>query len=318
MRAARFLWGLSLILMCFASCYYYRMEQKLDPENRDWLQRVDYIITSEERKLFLSLPEADREAFREEFWLKRDPDSTTEENELKMEYFDRLEKANELFFSEGREGYRSDRGRIYILYGPPMEYATTPPDDVGRTSVIWYYGNFPVIFVDEFSTGRFSLVTFDLSPLRDLNIKYMHELGRPPGQAGPFTSDSGGGLDFDWDVKIAASGSQRVEGEVEITIPLLYVWFAARGGRMETDLDLRLEVRDAADQLIWEHEEVFRLEVDEAALQEDPKMKHRMKVALLIEGTAPQLRHGTNRIFAVLVNQTGGAKVSKVKTFKLN
>jgi len=317
MRAARFLWGLSLVLMCFSSCYYYRLEQKLDPENRDWLRQVDYIITSEERKLFVSLPEVEKEAFREEFWLKRDPDSMTEENELKMEYFARLEKANELFFGEGREGYRSDRGRIYILYGPPMEYTTTPPDDVGRTSEIWYYGNFPVIFVDEFSTGRFSLVTFDLSPLRDLNIKYMYELGRPPGQAGPFTSDSGG-LDFDWDVRIAASGSQRVEGEVEITIPLLHVWFAARGGRMETDLDLRLEVRDAADQLIWEHEEVFRVEVDEAALQEDPKMKHRMMVALLIEGTAPQLRHGTNRIFAVLVNQTGGAKVRKVKTFKLD
>jgi GWxTD domain-containing protein len=319
MRPVRFLLGLNLILMCFAACYYYRLEQQLDLESRDWLQRVSHIITAQERKVFLSLPEAERESFREEFWRKRDPDPMTEENELKVEYFLRLEKANELFFGEGREGYLTDRGRILVLYGLPLERTGSPPDEAGRTSEIWYYGNFPVIFVDEFSTGRFTLVTFDLSPLRDLNIKYMHEIGRSPDQAESFSPETGGGLSFDWDVRIGlTAGSNRVEGEVEISVPLLHLWFSSEEGRMKTSLDLRLEIRNPADELIWEHEEAFPLDLAEAALEEDRRLRHRMTVALLIEGAGPRLRQGTNRLLAVLTNRTGGATARRVKTFKLD
>jgi GWxTD domain-containing protein len=304
--------------MCVVSCYYYRLEQKLIPENRDWLQRVDYILTSEERKLFLNLPDAEKAAFREEFWRKRDPDPTTEENEFKMEYFARLEQANELFMGEGRFGYLTDRGRIHILYGPPMDRTTTPPDDSGRSTEIWYYGNFPVIFVDEYSTGRFSLLTFDLSPLRDLNIQYMYELGRTPGQAesaAPFADSS---LDFDWDVRIDSVGPERVEGEVEIVVPLLHLWFAVLEGGMRTVLDLHLEIRDPEDMVIWEHEQSFQLEVEETALQENPKMRHRLVLSLRIEGPSRRFRQGTYRIFALLVNRTGDARARKVKTFKLD
>ncbi len=319
MRAARFLCGLSLVLMSVVSCYYYRLEQKLDPMNRDWLQRVSYVISSKERKVFLSLPDAERAAFREEFWLSRDPDPTTEDNEFKTEYFFRLERADELFFGEGREGYLTDRGRIYVLYGPPTDRSNTPPDDTGRSSEIWYYGNVPVVFVDEFPTGRLTLATFDLSPLRHLNIKYMHEFGRTPDQAELFSRDSGGELSFDWDVRIEqTAGTDQVEGEVEVMVPLLYVWFSAESGKMETSLDLRLEIRNPADELIWEHDEVFRLELEEEALQEDPRMVYRMKVAVLIEEAAPLLRQGTSRLLAVLINRTGGATARKVKAFKLD
>ena len=316
MRASRFLFGLSLVLMCVASCYYHRLEQQLDFESRDWLQRVSYIITSQERKVFLSLPEAEREAFREEFWQKRDPDPMTAENELKVEYFGRLERANELFFGEGREGYLTDRGRILVLYGLPMERTNSPPDEAGRSSEIWYYGNFPVVFVDEFSTGRFILVTFDLSPLRDLNIKYMHEIGRTPAQAESFSPESGGELSFDWDVRIKqTAGTDRVEGEVEISVPLLHLWFSSEAGRMKTSLDLRLEIRNPADELVWEHEEAFSLDLEEAALEEDQRLRHRMKVALLIEGAGARLQQGTNRLLAVLINRTGGAAARRAVSY---
>lgn len=318
MRIVRIGLGLSLVLMCLAACYYYRLEQKLTPENKDWLQRVDYIITSEERKLFLNLSDDEKASFREEFWLERDPDPSTEENEFRMEYDARLEAANQLFMGEGRPGYRTDRGRIYILYGPPMDRTTTPPGDSGRTSEIWYYGNFPVVFVDEFSTGRFSLFTFDLSPLRDLNIKYMHELGRTPGQAEAAAPGQESGLDFDWKVRVEAVGPERVEGEVEITVPLLHVWFAVQEEGMETVLDLRLEVRDPGDAVIWEYEQAISLEVEERALQENQRMKHRLAVPLRIEGPSRRFRQGTYRIFAVLINRTGDARVRKVKTFKLD
>ena len=317
MKAGRVLLPLLLALMCAASCTYYRLEKQLDAENRDWLQRVGYLITSEERKVFLSLPEGERNAFREEFWHKRDPDPTTEENELKMEYFSRLERANELFFGDAREGYLSDRGRIFVLYGPPMERTSTPPDEAGRSGEIWYYGNFPVVFVDEFSTGRYTLATFDLSPLRGLNIKYMHELGRTPAQAEAFAVDSAGAMDFDWEIDIVSAGPGRVEGEVGIAVPLLHLWFTARAGMLETTLDLRLEIRNAADELVWEHEEAFPLELEEASLEEDRGMAHRRRVALHIEGAAPRMQ-GTNRILASLTNRTGGATARKVKSFRLD
>jgi GWxTD domain-containing protein len=310
--------GLSLGLMCLTACYYYRLEQKLTSIHKDWLERVEYIIFSEERKLFLNLSDDEKEAFKEEFWIKRDPDPTTEENEFRLEYEARLEEADGLFRGEARSGYRTDRGRIYILYGPPTDQISTPPDDAGRTNEIWYYGNFPVVFVDEFSTGRYSLFTFDLSPLRDLNIKYMHELGRTPGQAEIASPAPQNSLDFDWKVRFEAVGSERVEGEVEITIPLLYVWFAAEGEKMGTVLDLRLEVRDSDDSVIWEKEQVISLEFEEAELKKNPNMKHRLAVPLRIEGPSRRFRQGSYRIFAVLFNRTGEARARKAKTFRLD
>ncbi len=87
-----------------------------------WLNEdVVYIITPEERKVFegLTTPE-EKERFIEQFWLRRDPDRTTKVNEFKEEHYRRIAYANENFTS-GIEGWRSDRGRIYIIQGPADE-----------------------------------------------------------------------------------------------------------------------------------------------------------------------------------------------------
>ena len=89
-----------LLLFSFSSCRLHQLEKKLNPENAEFLSKVRYIITKEERKIFLELPDADKEDFKKEFWKKRDPDPLTEENEFKMEYFNRIEITNELFVSE--------------------------------------------------------------------------------------------------------------------------------------------------------------------------------------------------------------------------
>jgi GWxTD domain-containing protein len=87
-----------------------------------WLNEdVVYIITPEERTIFqhLTTPE-EKERFIEQFWLRRDPDRTTKENEYKEEHYRRIAYANE-HFTSGIEGWRSDRGRIYIIHGPADE-----------------------------------------------------------------------------------------------------------------------------------------------------------------------------------------------------
>lgn len=85
-----------------------------------WLdQEVVYIIADEERREFLKLSfDADREAFIEKFWKIRDADPSTQENEFRKEHYARIEYANERF-NDGIPGWKSERGRIWILHGPP-------------------------------------------------------------------------------------------------------------------------------------------------------------------------------------------------------
>jgi len=58
----------------FSSCITYKLEKALDPESKEFLSKARYIISKQERKIFLNLPPSEREAFIEEFWKKRDPD----------------------------------------------------------------------------------------------------------------------------------------------------------------------------------------------------------------------------------------------------
>src|SRR5438093_5034413 len=94
---------------------------------RRWLDEdVSYIITNEERTAFKALKtDEEREQFIEQFWLRRDPTPDTIENEFKEEHYSRIAYANERF-APGKPGWKTDRGRIYILYGKPDEIESHP------------------------------------------------------------------------------------------------------------------------------------------------------------------------------------------------
>lgn len=98
------------------------LKKELETPWKKWLNEdVSYIITDEERKAFKGLnTDEEREQFVEQFWLRRDPSPDTEENEYKEEHYRRIAYANE-HFAAGIPGWKSDRGRIYIMYGPPDE-----------------------------------------------------------------------------------------------------------------------------------------------------------------------------------------------------
>jgi GWxTD domain-containing protein len=103
------------------------VKPELKKAYKDWLEKdVTYVITDEERKAFKKLATDDeRERFIEEFWRRRDPDPDTDENEFKEEYYERIAYANE-HFASGMPGWKSDRGRIWIMYGKPDERETHP------------------------------------------------------------------------------------------------------------------------------------------------------------------------------------------------
>ena len=104
-----------------------KLKQELGATYKKWLNEdVRWIISPEELTAFKQLSnDEERDAFIEQFWQRRDPTPDTEENEFKEEHYRRIAYANE-HFSAGRAGWRTDRGRIYIVFGPPDEIETHP------------------------------------------------------------------------------------------------------------------------------------------------------------------------------------------------
>jgi GWxTD domain-containing protein len=103
------------------------LKHELSEDDKKWLnQDVRWIITDDERKAFMQLSnEEEREQFIESFWDRRNPNPDSEDNEFKDEHYRRIEYANE-HFQAGMPGWLTDRGRIYIVFGPPDEIDSHP------------------------------------------------------------------------------------------------------------------------------------------------------------------------------------------------
>ncbi|MGD0362332.1 MAG: GWxTD domain-containing protein, partial [Bryobacteraceae bacterium] len=104
-----------------------KLRKELETPYRKWLNEdVVYIITDEEKTAFKRLAtDEEREQFIEQFWLRRDPTPDTEENEFKEEHYRRIAYAND-HYASGIPGWKTDRGRIYIIYGPADEIESHP------------------------------------------------------------------------------------------------------------------------------------------------------------------------------------------------
>ena len=103
------------------------LKNELSKSDKKWLNEdVSYIISDEERDAFKRLSnDEERENFIEQFWLRRDPTPDTVENEFKEEHYERIAYANE-HFPAGVPGWKTDRGKIYIMYGKPDEIESHP------------------------------------------------------------------------------------------------------------------------------------------------------------------------------------------------
>jgi len=157
-----------------------KLYNELGSPYKIWLDNdVPYIITDAERETFLKLStNEERENFIENFWLRRDPTPDTPENEFKEEHFRRIAYANE-HFASGAPGWKTDRGRIYIIWGKPDDidahpsggaYNRTPEEGGGSTSTFpfetWTYNyletignNVKLEFVDTSGTNEYHLTS---------------------------------------------------------------------------------------------------------------------------------------------------------------
>ena len=152
--------------------------KELGEAYKTWLgEDVVYIITPEERKAFLQLStNEEREQFIEQFWLRRNPNPDEQTNEFKEEHYRRIAYANE-HFASGLPGWRTDRGKIYIIWGKPDEINTHPtgghydrPQEEGGGETetypweVWRYRyledigqNIELEFVDPTMSGEYHL-----------------------------------------------------------------------------------------------------------------------------------------------------------------
>src|SRR5208283_4368216 len=103
------------------------LRQELKGTYKTWLnEEVPYIISDDERRAFLSLSnDEERESFVENFWLRRNPNPDSPENEFREEHYRRIAYANE-HFAAGKPGWKTDRGHIYISYGKPDSIDSHP------------------------------------------------------------------------------------------------------------------------------------------------------------------------------------------------
>jgi len=103
------------------------LKQELSSTYKKWLsQDVVYIITPEEKATFKALSnDEERDQFIEQFWQRRNPDPDSPENAFKEEHYRRIAYANE-HFGAGIPGWKTDRGRIYIIWGPPDQIESHP------------------------------------------------------------------------------------------------------------------------------------------------------------------------------------------------
>jgi GWxTD domain-containing protein len=129
---------------------------------RKWLNEdVAYIISDDERRTFKSLStDAERESFIEQFWLVRDPTPGTVENEFRQEHYRRIAYANEHFAGD-IPGWKTDRGRIYITYGPPDEIEDhsnggtyiRPAAEGGATTTVYPFQQWRYKFIESVGTN---------------------------------------------------------------------------------------------------------------------------------------------------------------------
>jgi GWxTD domain-containing protein len=180
------------------SCASYEIvEAPIDQNSEKFLDLIRYIVTPQEERIFREMPPEDRHEFVAEFWKRRDPDPETAENEFRDVYYTRIARANKAFRA-GIPGWMTDRGRIYVLLGPPTDVIKKSMGDATldlnkglrelstdmleqgtrteRPTQIWVYNQYPdyfsgplrLVFVDYYGTGDYKLNT-DVS-VRPFNL----------------------------------------------------------------------------------------------------------------------------------------------------
>ena len=237
----------------------------VDPESRDFYEYARLIMTKQEKDIFNHLPDSrSRHAFIQDFWTKRDPDPETETNEFQEEFMRRIDYATRRF-KEGTPGWKTDRGRIYIYFGPPDRIERRPMinniDIKGYQIWIYYRYNFGIEFIDSRGDGtyRFDPHTGILGSFYDALEQAQMGLN--------WRNDDFEKILMDFSLK-----HNRPEHKFVVTIPTRRLAFTAVDGLLKADFEFQFYVYPAGkDKAKKIFRETRHFEIQEQKL---PRMEH--------------------------------------------
>jgi GWxTD domain-containing protein len=155
------------LLLCSPSATAAKHPQ-LAPTYDHWLnEEVNYLITNQERTIFLGLPtDQDRDRFIQNFWAIRNPDPNSPSNAFREEHYRRLSYVNSHYgLHKIADGWRTDRGMVYITLGPPQQKRSYPDTKNLDPMEIWFYQD-PASALAPY----FSVIFFRPTPIEDFRI----------------------------------------------------------------------------------------------------------------------------------------------------
>jgi hypothetical protein len=182
-------------------------------------------------------------------------------------------------------------------------------DASGFCREIWYYGAFPVIFIDEHCSGYFVMTAINLEHLQELNIAqgYFQKTFNPEKKL------------FDYQVSMQKTSAEGgvYEGKVFVDIPYDTIWFNFKGGRLETAFEVRLKISDESGTTAWETQGTFPLSLEEKDLVENRKSRFRMEFPLRIDKDLDRLKTRKLRMDISVKSTTEGEELKKAVAFQL-
>ena len=270
---------LSLILI---SCATSKQEKSLDAASEEFLSKVRYIITPEERETFLKLPPSERPKFIEEFWKRRDPDPRTPVNEFKEAYFRRINEANQLFSELGTPGWLTDRGRVWILLGRPDSRERYPfgYELYQLPAEIWYYGGTQITFIDRFWSGHYELEQSSAQRVEEMTQSWLARFQSEEPQ-----TQTGSAMEFEIKIKKTETG----QAIISVNLPYSQIWFKARGEKFEADLEIAAEIDDASGQKVWSYKQNYLLSLNQEELKQNFDKDYVIEWPAVFKGQSPFL-----------------------------
>ncbi|MFQ5722258.1 MAG: GWxTD domain-containing protein, partial [Candidatus Aminicenantales bacterium] len=291
-----------------------------------------------------------RAKFLEDFWKRRDPTPGTERNEYKEAYFNRIEEANRLFKGGGRAGWLQDRGRIYILFGPPDERQTNPmggrPIDAyadptqmveGRryasgekpTEVWVYYNLFSslqrphtvrIVFVDTYGTGDYKLATnieevipgrIGAENLFGPNLAFTHELNKEEAARQRLHLQRAL-FDFSWEFLKKKNKELGSNLTLHLMLPYNKMLFIKRDQRLTAILNLEIQIKDTSDKIVWQYGNEYKVDLREELIKENKQGAWEINIPV-----TKWLDKGSYSVYLKLTNSSADQKVEKLLPLKM-
>jgi GWxTD domain-containing protein len=329
-------WSLCLLLIYCASKDSGKVS--LDPESQQFLGYIGYIILPVEEKIFREMPPEDRGEFIRDFWARRNPDPSTPINEFRQSYYTRLATADKAFRA-GKPGWKTDRGRIYILLGSPTNILRKAMGDVPyeagnyvqastletgtlteKPTEIWVYDNYPeiffgplrLIFVDYHGTGDYKLTTnVEITPFSMVAPTWDEPDMAKYQWQGEIEMD-GKGYEalaiFNYDVSLEIEeGMTGSFVSLSIDVPYSRVGIRQEGENYICDLIISAEVIDSQNLRVSQKGEPFSRNLSKNQLKD--MIKNKVQIHKEWEFSLPP---GKNLVYVSVTDSVRGKKLRKL------